>query len=129
MAKKQFYGIKYPFISQDEENYFIDLNSDIKSKIKSLLIHVVFTPKGQRVRDPEFGTNLIRFLYEPNDNETWELIKNEVSNVVAKYINGIRINEITVLSSDEERRDVLVRLDYTITRGIQEETDSLITKI
>ena len=50
-------------------------------------------------------------------------------NVVAKYINGIRINEITVLSSDEERRDVLVRLDYTITRGIQEETDSLITKI
>lgn len=129
MTKKQFYGIKYPFISQDEENYFIDLNNDIKSKIKSLLIHVVFTPKGQRIRDPEFGTNLIRFLYEPNDNETWESIKNEVIDVVSKYIGGIMIDDITVLPSDEERRDVLVRLDYTINNGFQKETDSLITKI
>ena len=129
MSKKQFYGIKYPFTSQDEENYFIDLNSDIKSKIKSLLIHVVFTPKGQNIRDPEFGTNLIRYLYEPNDNETWELVKSEVSSVVSRYINNINIDNITVLSSDDERRDILVRLDYTINNGIQKETDSLITKI
>ena len=129
MAKKQFYGIKYPFISQDEENYFVDLNKDIKSKIKSLLIHVVFTPKGQRIRDPEFGTNLIKYIYDVNDDETWGSIKNEIKNTVTKYINGITINEISVLPSDEERRDIYVRLDYTITRGLQIETDSLITKI
>jgi phage baseplate assembly protein W len=129
MAKKQFYGIKYPFISQDEENYFVDLNKDIKSKIKSLLIHVVFTPKGQRIRDPEFGTNLIKYIYDVNDDETWGSIKNEIKSTVTKYINGITINEISVLPSDEERRDVYVRLDYTITRGLQIETDSLITKI
>lgn len=129
MAKKQFYGIKYPFISKDEENYFVDLNKDIKSKIKSLLIHVVFTPKGQKIRDPEFGTNLIKFLYDPNDNETWESVKNEVKDVVKRHIQGITIDDITVLPSEEGRRDVYVRLDYTITRGFQKETDSLITKI
>jgi phage baseplate assembly protein W len=129
MAKKQFYGIKYPFISKDEENYFVDLNKDIKSKIKSLLIHVVFTPKGQKIRDPEFGTNLIKFLYDPNDNETWENVKNEVKDVVKRHIQGITIDDITVLPSEEGRRDVYVRLDYTITRGFQKETDSLITKI
>lgn len=129
MAKKQFYGIKYPFISQDEENYFLDLNKDIKSKIKSLLIHVVFTPKGQKIRDPEFGTNLIKFIYEPNDDNTWNGIKKEVNDVVSRYINGITINEITVLPPDDKRHDVLVRLDYTINNGIQKETDNLITKI
>ena len=30
---KQFYGIKYPFVSRNSENYFVDLNYDIKSKI------------------------------------------------------------------------------------------------
>ena len=30
MANKQFYGIKYPFIAQDEEKYCVDLNDDIK---------------------------------------------------------------------------------------------------
>lgn len=129
MAKKQFYGIKYPFIAQDEEKYFVDLNRDLKSKIKSLLIHVVFTPKGQRIRDPEFGTSLIKFLYDPNDDESWENISNEVKNAVSKYIKGITIDEVSVLPSDENGGEVYVRLDYTIARGLQVETDSLITKI
>ena len=129
MAKKQFYGIKYPFISQDEENYFLDLNKDVKSKIKSLLIHVVFTPKGQRIRDPEFGTNLIKFIYEPNDSETWEGIKNEVREVVSSYVKGITINDITVLPPNDSRHDVYVRLDYLINNGFQNENDSLIIKI
>ena len=129
MAKKQFYGIKYPFIAQDEENYFVDLNKSLKDKIKSLLIHLVFTPKGQKIRDPEFGTNLIKFLYEPNDEHSWANIKNEINQVVGNYIKGITINEISVLPPDDKRTDVLVRLDYTITNGIYQETDNLITKI
>lgn len=129
MAKKQFYGIKYPFISQDEENYFIDLNRDVKSKIKSLLIHVIFTPKGQKIRDIEFGTNLVRYLYEPNDSETWSNVRNEIDDVVSRYIKGITINEVTVLPPDENRHDIFVRIDYTITNGIYKETDNLITKI
>lgn len=128
MSKKQFYGIKYPFISQDEENYFIDLNNDIKSKIKSLLIHVIFTPKGQRIRDPEFGTNLVKYLYEPSDEISWDIIKNEVNEVVSKYINGIVINDISVLSIDDGV-EICVRIDYSIFNGIKNENDSLITKI
>lgn len=129
MAKKQFYGIKYPFISQDEENYFIDLNRDVKSKIKSLLIHVIFTPKGQKIRDIEFGTNLVRYLYEPNDSETWSNVRSEIDDVVSRYIKGITINEVTVLPPDSNRHDIFVRVDYTITNGIYKETDNLITKI
>ena len=90
---------------------------------------MVFTPKGQKIRDPEFGTNLIKFIYEPNDDNTWNGIKREVNDVVSKYINGVTINEITVLPPDDKRHDVLVRLDYTINNGIQKETDNLITKI
>lgn len=130
MAKKQFYGIKYPFIAQDEENYFVDLNKDIKSKIQSLLIHVVFTPKGQKIRDPEFGTDLIQFIFNPNDMDTWDGIKEEVKKVVSKYIKGITINEILILPSNDERHDIYVRLDYSIMKnGINKETDSLIIKV
>jgi phage baseplate assembly protein W len=129
MNKKQFYGIKYPFISSDIENYYIDLNSSIKDKIKSLLIHVIFTPKGQRLRDGEFGTNLIQFLYQPNDSQTWDNIKEEVSIAVNRYIKGIQIKDIQVLQSDNVDEDVFVRIDYTIMNGITVENDSLITKI
>lgn len=129
MANKQFYGIKYPFIAQDEEKYFVDLNDDIKSKIKSLLIHVVFTPKGQKIRDPEFGTDLVKFLFNPNDDENWNMIYEEINRVVSKYIKGIKVNEISVLPFEENTQDVFVKLKYTIKNGLIEETDSLITKI
>lgn len=129
MAKKQFYDIKYPFISQDEERYFVDLNQDMKSKIKSMLIHLIFTPKGQKIRDMEFGTNLVRFIYEVNDNETWENVKNEIKMVVRKYIDNVEINDISILPIENDINDIFVRLDYSIINGKRIETDSLITKI
>lgn len=129
MAKKQFYGIKYPFTSQDDENYFLDLNVDIKSKIRSLLMHVVFTPKGQKIRDPEFGTNLMKYLFDVNDKYLWEEVKNDIKKTVSNFVNGIIINDIEVLPPDDERTDIYVRLDYSIDDGIKIETDSLITKI
>lgn len=129
MAKKQFYDIKYPFISQDEERYFVDLNQDMKSKIKSMLIHLIFTPKGQKIRDMEFGTNLVRFIYEVNDNETWENVKNEIKIAVRKYIDNVEINDISILPIENDINDIFVRLDYSIINGKRIETDSLITKI
>ena len=129
MNKKQFYGIKYPFISADVENYYVDLNSSIKDKIKSLLIHVIFTPKGQKIRDCEFGTDLVKFLFQVNDETTWEEIKEEVTNVVSKYVRGITITDIKVLQSEDNGEEVFVRVDYIISNGLTVEKDSLITKI
>ena len=56
------------------------------------------------------------------------MIKNEVNDVVSKYINGIVINDISVLTIDDGL-ETCVRVDYTVSNGIKNETDSLITKI
>lgn len=129
MSKKQFYGIKYPFNNQDVENYFIDLNSSSKDYVRSILMHVIFTPKGQKLRDYEFGTNLIKFIFEPNDNVTWEAIKNEVSDVVSRYLKGVQINNIQVIQSDRDYSEIYVRIDYTVKNGFKTFDDSFVTKI
>ena len=122
------YGIKYPFTAQDTENYYLDVNKDLKDKVRSLLMHVIFTPKGQKLRDPDFGTELIRFIFQPNDSETIEAIKSEVSEVVTKYVNGVKINDLQVLS-DETQRGIFVRVDYTVTQGYKTVNDSFVTKL
>lgn len=92
-------------------------------------MHVIFTPKGQKIRDPEFGTNLIKFIFEPNDNESWESVKNEIMDVVKKYINGVTINDISMLETNDDSHQLYVRVDYTVSNGIKTITDSLITKV
>ncbi len=129
MAKKKYYGIKYPFTSEGVENYFIDLNESSKDYARSILMHLIFTPKGQKLRDYEFGTNLIRFIFEPSDNMTFNDIKNEVSNVVSKYLKGVVINDIQVAQSDNDYSNIYVRIDYTIKSGNNTLVDSFVTKI
>lgn len=129
MSKKQFYNISYPFTNNGSENYFIDLNDDLKGKVRSILMHVVFTPKGQKLRDPEFGTDLIKYIFEPDDGITFEAIKNEVSEVVSKYLKGVTIKNISVVSSKDDFREIYVRLDYSVSNGIDIVDDSFVTKI
>ena len=129
MSKVQYYGIKYPFTAQGDENFLLDVNYDLKSKIRSILMHVIFTPKGQKLRDPEFGTNLVKYIFEQGDGFTFESVKDEVSGVVSRYIDGITINDISIMESNEDFHKIYVRLDYTVTSGFKTITDSIITQL
>lgn len=129
MSKVQYYGIKYPFTAQGDENFLLDVNYDLKSKVRSTLMHVIFTPKGQKLRDPEFGTNLIKYIFEQGDGFTFESVKDEVSVVVSRYIDGITINDISIMESNEDFHKIYVRLDYTVTSGFKTITDSIITQL
>ena len=126
---KQFYGIKFPFTDVDVENYYVDLNKKQSEKVKSILMHVVFTPKGQKIRDPEFGTDLIKYIFEPNDSISWEGIKSEVSAAVNRYINGVTLKNIEIMQNENNLNEIYVRLDYSVSNGINVVNDSLITKI
>lgn len=129
MAKKQFFGIKYPFVNNDYQNFFTDVNTTEKDKVRSKIMHVIFTPKGQRLRDPEFGTDLIKYIFSPNDAETWEGVKNEIISSVQRYVPGCMINNVRVVQSDDERAEIFVRIDYSVTVGNKKINDSIITQL
>ena len=71
MALTQKYGIKYPFTSDNDEGMFIDLNKTYAESIKSQVLHLIFTPKGQKLRDPNFGTDLVKYIFGPKDEATF----------------------------------------------------------
>lgn len=129
MARQQYYGIRYPFTSNDSDNFYVDVNYTLKGKVRSQLMHVIFTPKGQKIRDPEFGTDLIKFIFENNDSASWEGIKNEVASVVNKYTTNITLNDINVLKGEEDPSEVFVRIDYSVKEGNKETKDSVIAKL
>lgn len=129
MANRQYYGIKYPFVTNDSENFFIDLNKSRKDYVRSLLMHIVFTPKGQKLRDPMFGTDLIKYIFEPSDGISWELVKNEVSEAVQKYIPNLTINDLQVLKNEENTSSIFVRLDYSIVEGYTTVEDSIVAEL
>lgn len=129
MAKVQHFGIKYPFTSEEFQNFYVDTNDSIMDKVRSQLMHVVFTPKGQRLRLPSFGTNLVKFIFEPNESITWEGVKEEVSDAVRQWVSNVTIRDIQVVKNEEDESEIYVRLDYSVSEGNKITNDSIVVQI
>lgn len=125
----QYFGIKYPFTSNNLDEMFLDLNETYEDSVKSKMLHVIFTPKGSRLRMPDFGTNLVQYIFEPNDGETLSNIKSEITIQVGKYVPGVRFDDISVVRDDKDERGTVVILYYTIQKGENEVSESLGIKI
>ena len=59
MAQKTYINIQFPF-QDDPEGKFVKMNTDAKQAIKSDLVHLLLTNKGERLYLPSFGANLRR---------------------------------------------------------------------
>lgn len=129
MANKQYMGIKYPFRTEGYQHFFIDANSTPNDKARSEIMHIVFTPKGQRIRMPEFGTNLIKYIFDPNETTTWEGLKDEVSEAVKKWSSNLTLNNIQVVKNEEDESEIYVRLDYSVSEGNKVTNDSIVVQV
>lgn len=129
MAKKQKYGIKYPFSSKNTDNVYLDINNTFAESVKSQLLHLIFTEKGQRIRDPEFGTGLIKFIFQPNDGDTMGDIKNEIITQVEKYIPYVIFDDIKVYKEEDDLSNVIVSITYSVKRGNKLDTTTVAVKI
>lgn len=128
MGSKTYININFPFKNSDE-GFFLDLNSDEDAAIKADLMHLILTKKGQRLYLPDFGTELLRFIFEPNDDLTLSMVKDEIKTVVKKYLPNLTVTNITVTESDISEYAVVVNIDYVITDGAFQTQDSVTINI
>ena len=113
MAKEQKYGIKFPInVSSDDKTLF-DLDYTIAEMVKSELMHLIFTPKGQRLRKPNFGTNLIQYIFNPSDTQTWGDIVSEIKESVKMWIPNCNINDVEV-AEYEDGLTLYAKISYTL---------------
>jgi phage baseplate assembly protein W len=129
MAKKQKYGVKFPFTIDNEDGYFLDLNETLVDGIKSQVLHVILTPKGQKLRDPEFGTDLINYIFSPKDEITFTEIKTEITKQISKYVPQVKFNDINIYFSNEDESGIIVSVEYEVTNGNKTEITTVAVKL
>lgn len=127
MANK-FINIDFPF-KNSPKGFFLNLNDNEQRAIKADLMHLLLTRKGQRLYNPNFGTDLLRFIFEPNDDLTLESIKEEVSASVKKYIPNLIIKNLKVTPSEDSEYAATIRMDYAITDDVFEINDFVIINV
>jgi phage baseplate assembly protein W len=95
------YGIDFPF-RQSPVGDFLNMTEIPEREIRANLIHLILTRKGSRYYLPDFGTRLYEFIFEPNDQITFNQIEDEIRTSVRKFIPNLEIKSITVTAADQD---------------------------
>lgn len=127
MAQKNI-NINFPF-RDSKKGYLLDLNTTDANAIKSDLIHLLLTNKGERLYLPDFGTNLRRYLFNPQDGITENNIKDEIVNAVNTFIPNLSITNIDIRESTQSQYGVVVRMDYVVNESVYEVSDFIIINL
>lgn len=129
MANRQYFGLKYPFTNEGFQHFFTDTNDTEKDRARSEIMYIIFTPKGQVIRCPQFGTDLIKHIFSQNDQLSWEAVKTEISESVTRWGTGLNLKDIQVVKDEDDPNGIYVRIDYTYKQANREINDSIVTKI
>ena len=146
------YGITFPF-GDSQEGLFLGMNELANAEVRSNLVHLILTIKGSRYFLPDFGTNLMRLIFEPLDNGTKASIDMEIRESVEEFIPKLNINNVDVKSAEDLRVEesdtesnqtedntfgvgdsereytVRIRIDYSIGSGMFESRDFVIINL
>lgn len=129
MATKQNYGIKYPFTSENDEGVYLDVNEKYSDMVRSKLLHILFTPKGQRYMDPNFGTDLIKYIFSPKDGSTMSELKDSIRTDVSRYLHNVQFDDVSIYDDDKSVNGIVVVIYYSIIKGNIKESTSVAVKL
>jgi phage baseplate assembly protein W len=89
------YNITFPFKDDNETNSFIHMNQVTKDSYSSNLLLLLLTQKGERYYESDYGTNLLKYIFEPNDQLTSNQVEEDIRNTVSLYIPELKITSVT----------------------------------
>ena len=108
------FGINFPFQDSIAGTYF-GLTYQSKDEIRASLLHLLLTQKGTRYYDPDFGTEIYKYIFDPMDGETFENIREEVDTQVKKYIPNLDVTDIKVepyTPEETDNQDKIKTIDF-----------------
>jgi len=123
MAEKRYINIDFPF-RDSKKGFYFKLNQTDKDAIRADLLHLLLTNKGERLYMPDFGSDLRKFIFEPNDRITHDEIKENLNVTIKRYIPNLIVDSIEFKNNEIEEL-IIVELKYTVIDGTFSSSDVL----
>jgi len=115
------FNIKFPIEDDPNKNFFCKTTKTTKEALGANLLLLLLTQKGERYYQPDYGTNLLRFIFDHNDTITQPEIEEEIKRTISLYIPQLEIDEISFFKNvdddgvpiPENQLTIKIRFTYT----------------
>lgn len=124
MAQSNTIGLNFPF-KDSEKGLYLDMTTSDAEEIRANLMHLLLTNKGERFMMPEFGTDLLKYVFEPNDSKTITDLKLDLNVVIKKFIPNLQIDDVRINDNPLSNELITITIDYTVSDGTYSQSDTL----
>lgn len=97
--------------------------------VKLALRNLILTNKYERLRNPDFGSNINRYLFELNEPVIEKEIKLHIEHVVKSYEPRVQIEEVVVNSVPEDNAVYITIRFYIVNSKIPEEVNLTLYRV
>lgn len=126
---KRYYGIRFPFTDDRDDGSFVDSNNGLVEEVSSEILHVLLTVRGTKLRDPDFGTDLIRYIFEFNDESLWGDIESDIKGTISRYVKNTEIESISVFRDEANDHTADIAIKFSIYNGGEKKSYELAAKV
>jgi len=109
-------GVALPF-GAGTENF--TLNYTTLDQAKTNIVNLLLTHKGERFMQPDFGTNLRRFLFQPSTSKLDGEVETEIMDAIRYWLPYVKVENISVDKSIENIDQY--RINITLTFSVKED--------
>ncbi len=89
--------------------------TNVRESIRILLL----TAQGERLRRPDYGAGLERFLFEPNVATTWRAIEETIRRQLARWEPRVQVEAIKVAADPNDLEAAIAELSFTLVATAQ----------
>ncbi len=82
--------------------------------IQASIIQIISTKKGERPGRPNFGTNVMDYVFENNSDNTSNALIREIKGAISAYEPRVAVSSVSVVVDDVNEGQVLITINYRI---------------
>jgi hypothetical protein len=131
---KRFNAFNFNFSSEKniaiKENFSTGLNIsamgtlqmvDGSNSIRQSILMILSTVPGERIMRPDYGCELYKLTFSPNDETTAGLAIHYIKKAITKWEKRIEITEIDAATNPEYDEILDITMSYTIKKNLNED--------
>ena len=108
-----YIGLEFPL--DHNLTGFFRQSKTIPQQVKSNIRNLLLTERGERIFQPNFGSNLKSLLFEQITPTSLENVENDIRISLSTWLPYVNVNNLVVAQDDRNPNLVLTSLEYSTT--------------
>jgi hypothetical protein len=102
--------------------------SEGEVNVREAIRIILLTEQHERLRLPEFGGSLNRFLFEPNTVTTRHLIQDRITKGLEQWEPRVRLESVAVDADPDDQQGAIAAITYKlVATGVRERVSMKVT--